>query len=315
MCSSVLDRYDLNYWIYYSASHFLICTAINNLYQLLFLTIPSISIGHLSFISIIAFFSKTLRVRLLVNTSLKKRKITSYQTLLFAGFWSGLMIVYMAIVTPLNTPHVASSRTVSGNSVFTYQYYCQTNQSILDWVLYAYELLFMLLAMKVCHDTMNVPDAINEAPYIAKVVFSIISITIIVFSVVYGAGDLAEYVKKLIVSIGYFLYIFALVYYYFGYKCYLLLMGATFNSQFQVVIPTKKGVAVSDIDRSTMGNTSFNTTPPITMIDKIKSAHMMKLSSNFKTNGGSIKGIPLNEKFKDVEIKVRRIKVRHVIKN
>ena len=162
--------------------------------------------------------------------------------MLFTLLLSGIMIVYMAITNGLSPPHVGSRYTIAINGQYTYEYFCETKQPVLDWVLYAYEALILVLCCKVCYDTRNVPDAINEAPSVAKIVFSVIILVLVVFTINIGSST-PEFVKRLISGVAFFVYNLSLFVFYFGYKSYLLLNGADLNHKMQVVWPEKNKAA------------------------------------------------------------------------
>ena len=153
------------------------------------------------------------------SANLKKRKVTTSQVLLLTSVLSGIMIVYMIITNSLNFEKVGSKLTIALNGQHTYEHFCEIKSSALEWVLYGYEGLILLMSVKVCYDTRNIPDAINEAPSIAKIIFSVLVLVLIIF-ILDRMTSTPEYIKRLLTGVAFFAYNLALFVFYFGYKCY-----------------------------------------------------------------------------------------------
>ena len=104
-----------------------------------------------------ALLAKTLRVHLIVNAkSLKKVKITTAQVVAFTLGLVFVTVVIMAFLTPLNSVSVHSSFTTAVDGVSTYRYQCVSNDWHLDFILYSYEMLLLVIAFKLCYDTRKV---------------------------------------------------------------------------------------------------------------------------------------------------------------
>jgi hypothetical protein len=52
--------------------------------------------------------------------------------------------------------------------------------------------LILVVCMKVCYDTRNVPDAVNESPAISRVVFIVSVITIICFILIFDENLISD---------------------------------------------------------------------------------------------------------------------------
>jgi hypothetical protein len=121
-------------------------------------------LGHLAFTGLIALFAKTLRVHLVVNSGkLRRVKITTTHVLGFTLVLFAVMVGYMIILSGVDPQRVLvmTSEAITGQA--THQYYCTTEHPSLDYALYAFEGLILALSAKLCYDTKDVPDAINEA--------------------------------------------------------------------------------------------------------------------------------------------------------
>jgi hypothetical protein len=125
--------------------------------------------GHIAFTGVIALFAKTLRVHIIVNSKMKKIKVSSNQVLTFTIFLIAIMVIYMLILTGIDVARnttIVHEDPLTGQLIYTNS--CTQSDLSLNYALYAYEALILLLSLKVCFDTRNVPDAINESKYIAK---------------------------------------------------------------------------------------------------------------------------------------------------
>jgi hypothetical protein len=129
--------------------------------------------GHLAFSGIIALFVKSLRVHLLVNAGgLKRVKISTTQVMLFTFGILGFFVLYMLISTVVSVPHAAMRIRTAITGQDTHIYYCKIDKVGMDYFLYAFEAVILLLAAKLCYDTKNLPDAINETKVVAFGKFS-----------------------------------------------------------------------------------------------------------------------------------------------
>lgn len=222
--------------------------------------------GHLAFTGVIALFAKTLRVHLIVNSKMKKVKISSNQVLAFTIILIAVMIVYMLVLTGVDTAFfeaILFEDPITGQNIYTFV--CTQNHLSLNYVLYAYEALVLLLSLKVCFDTRNVPDAINESKYIAKgtslyvyhfcfykkllsyrienkfclilefsffilptVIFIVVIMSVIAFALIFS-GTLISWQNEFLIGISFFMSYIALSVYYFGPKSILLLSGIIYK--------------------------------------------------------------------------------------
>jgi 7 transmembrane sweet-taste receptor of 3 GCPR len=197
--------------------------------------IASYWMGHLSFAALTAMLAKTLRVQLIVNAkAMKKVKITTTQIIGFTGALIAVSVVLMAFITPLNALSAAWFTREAITGQLTYVYFCQSRNPNLDWILYTYEMVLILVAAKLCYDTRSVPDAVNEAPAIARVIFIITAVSAAAFAFVFVLG-LDPWLNEVITAIAFFVSCMAVVCYYFGPKLYLLLTGADLDKHFKIV--------------------------------------------------------------------------------
>ena len=54
----------------------------------------------------------------------------------------------------------------------TLKYSCSTRNTKLDFILYAYEMLLMVVCIKLCYDIRAVPDAVNESKQVTHLVLT-----------------------------------------------------------------------------------------------------------------------------------------------
>jgi hypothetical protein len=124
--------------------------------------------GHLAFSGIIALFIKSLRVHLLVNAGgMKRVKISTTQVILFTAGILGFFILYMMISTVVSVPHAAMRIRTAITGQDTHIYYCTADVIGMEYFLYAFEAVILLLTAKLCYDTKDLPDAINETKVMA----------------------------------------------------------------------------------------------------------------------------------------------------
>jgi ABC-type branched-subunit amino acid transport system substrate-binding protein len=178
--------------------------------------------GHLAFTAVMTFLSKTLRVHLLVNNNFKKLKITSVQCIFFILLLLSVSLLNMIVITSVYTPHVKSYYSTFITGQYTYYYYCTTETY--DWALFTYEMIILLVSVKLCYDTRSVPDAVNESKVISKVIFFIMIICSICFPCIFEL-NLHPYQYEIIIDVAYFLCSMFILLQYFMPKLLLLLNG------------------------------------------------------------------------------------------
>jgi hypothetical protein len=124
--------------------------------------------GHLAFTGIVAFFVKDLRVYLLIHSrGPNKFKMSSRNILIFVSVFFVLLLAYMAISTAISPPHPGLRVTTAITGQDMHIYNCKNDTPVLAYILYAFEGLFLLLAVKLSNDTRYLPDAMNETKSIA----------------------------------------------------------------------------------------------------------------------------------------------------
>ena len=128
-------------------------------------------LGHLSFVLVFtAMILKTWRVGKVVNSKMKRIKISNrrLQLQLFAIFL--LFCIYLLFTTVFGSPHKSYEESFDGH--FTIRLIkCEDRIPELTYVLFAFELAVVLAGAKVCWETKDAPDAVNDAKYIAMCKF------------------------------------------------------------------------------------------------------------------------------------------------
>ena len=105
--------------------------------------------GHLAFTSVSAFMAKTLRVHLVVNAGMRKVKIKTNAVFAFAVALMAVTVVLMVIMTPVNKEAVYNDDDYNIQGVTTHKYYCASKNWKVDFVLYAYEMMQVVVCLKV----------------------------------------------------------------------------------------------------------------------------------------------------------------------
>ena len=120
--------------------------------------------GHLTFLlGVSALLVKTLRVHLVVNArSMRRVKFTTRKALLLLSAIVLCVSVYMAIANGFSPPRKGAARRVEETGQEVSSYHCRVSIRELDTVLFAFEALLLAVSGKLCYDTKNVPDAVNE---------------------------------------------------------------------------------------------------------------------------------------------------------
>jgi len=124
-------------------------------------------LGHLSYGVVFGtLFLKTWRVYRLVNSSLRRIKIsTTYINAVVLGT-IGVLCVYLLIMSVVDKAAVAYQNNYSGNQE-TKTAYCSFRISAMSIVLFTVEGLVLVAGCVMCYLSKGVPDIVNESAYIA----------------------------------------------------------------------------------------------------------------------------------------------------
>jgi hypothetical protein len=121
--------------------------------------------GHVSFVlGITALFVKTLRVHMVVNAShLRHVKFTTNKALSLYGGIVFAMLLYLAIVSGISAPQKRTLAVIEITGQVVRSHHCAVPLRVLDTIIYVLEAVLLALTTKLCYDTKDVPDAVNEA--------------------------------------------------------------------------------------------------------------------------------------------------------
>jgi len=124
-------------------------------------------LGHSSFFFIfVALEVKTWRVHMIVNSSMRKVKITNQNVLQIVGVIITLLIIYLIIFLIVGDPHVNMITTLGTMQSRTISYQCDDKIPGFSVALNILEIALLALGGYFCYSTRNVPGAVNESKYI-----------------------------------------------------------------------------------------------------------------------------------------------------
>ena len=116
--------------------------------------------GHLAFTIVPTLLAKTLRVHLVVNAKMRKVKIKTSAVVAFTSALIAVMVVLMVLLTPLNKEDVYFDDYTAVTGQVTHKYFCESRDFKVDFILYAYEMLLLVVCLKVSravHDAQCLP--------------------------------------------------------------------------------------------------------------------------------------------------------------
>ena len=190
--------------------------------------------GHLSFIGLIALMFMNLRVYIIVNAGLKKVKFPVSTVILYTLGLSGILVLYMALVSGLDKQRVLQESTFAISGQETIYNYCASTHIASDAVLYACEGVILVINGVLCWKTRMVPGIINKSAAIARINLHVAVLAIICFGVEFGT-DLAPWIDFMITGVCFFLCCLSLFINYFAWTAYYLLWGFDLDKNLNVV--------------------------------------------------------------------------------
>jgi len=129
-------------------------------------------LGHISFALVFgAMILKTWRVNKVVNSGMKRVKISMRQLHMMMGAVLLLLCFYLAIDTYIGKPHKSYDESYDGR-VITRKIKCINENQVVDYVLFGFEFLALCIGARMCWATKDVPSAVNDSKYIAMCEFS-----------------------------------------------------------------------------------------------------------------------------------------------
>jgi len=125
-------------------------------------------LGHASFFFIfVALEVKTWRVHMIVNSSMKRVKITNQNVLQIVGVAISIIIIYLIVFLVVGKPHMQMLTTLGTMQSRTFSYQCNDDIPGFSTALYILEIVLLALGGYLCYSTRNVPGAMNESKHIA----------------------------------------------------------------------------------------------------------------------------------------------------
>ena len=124
-------------------------------------------LGHLSFGLVFgALILKTWKVNVVVNSGLRRVRVTvqDLQKVLMVGI--GLLCAYLLLDTFVGQPHRDYDQSSSGKEI-TRLIKCTNKIQGVTQALFVIEFLLLVYGAQLCWATKNVPDAVNDSTYIA----------------------------------------------------------------------------------------------------------------------------------------------------
>ena len=122
--------------------------------------------GHLCFgLVFAALISKTWVVNKLVNSGLKRVKVSKKDTVINLFAVLGILVIFLAIITALGKPHQTYEYTYDGDVPYRSQY-CSNNTTLYSELLLVIEALTALVGVRLAWAIRAVPDALNESKFI-----------------------------------------------------------------------------------------------------------------------------------------------------
>jgi ABC-type branched-subunit amino acid transport system substrate-binding protein len=120
--------------------------------------------GHLAFGLICgALITKTWRVHMIINTTMKRVKITTNHVLIMIAAITALLAIYLTIFTVVGKPHVVLTVRDDGQLATSHLFSCQDSNGTFAIVLYVLEAVSLAYGVRLCMATKNAPGAVNES--------------------------------------------------------------------------------------------------------------------------------------------------------
>ena len=124
-------------------------------------------LGHMSFCLFFgAMILKTWRVEVVVNSGFRRNTMTMATLQKYMGFGVLMLCVYLAVATAIGQPHRSYEEYFKDHTTYR-DIKCDEKVPLITYILFAMEAVLLGWGAALCWSTKNVPDAVNDAKYIA----------------------------------------------------------------------------------------------------------------------------------------------------
>lgn len=196
--------------------------------------------GHLAFtISFGALMIKTWRIHIIINTTMRRVKISNTHVIFATLGLNLLTVIYLAIWTGVGKPYASYKVLHLGMLQDMWQPQCDYVYPQFETALLVFEGCMLAQGARLCWLTRNVPDALNDSKPIAGAVYVITFIGIVVVCIVLLI-DLDPAVASIIAGVGFSIATMTASVFIFAPKCVLLFQGAELDRNMQIVLPDSK---------------------------------------------------------------------------
>lgn len=233
--------------------------------------VSNVWFGHLAFAMVFgSLVMKTWRIHLIVNTGLKRVKVTPNMIMIAMGSLVSFFAVYLVVLTAVGDPHKEFIYRDLGKQQIMLLPYCVEKYSQFSSTLYCIEACMILQGARLCWWTKDVPDAVNDSKNVAMAMYAIMFISSVVFPIVYLLG-LDPAVAALISGIGFAIGTLTALIVLFGPKTWLLWQGAILDSKLGIIMPGGK-------NKNLIGHSK--------VADKVENTEMPVMSTQVNMNFG-----------------------------
>jgi hypothetical protein len=191
--------------------------------------------GHIGFVIFNStLMLKTWRVHLIVNTTMKKVKVSTSQVMFISMAVIVGFLIYVACIQGLGNTRVDYSKTYLGHLQYKYFPECVNDMENMTTALYVLEAALIFQGGRLCYLTRNVPDSVNDSKSIATTTYTIIFLSVIIGPIVWLI-QLDPYIANFLVGIGFAIGTIAGLVLLLGPKFLMISRGATVDSKLNIV--------------------------------------------------------------------------------
>lgn len=198
-------------------------------------------LGHIAFFMVFGALSvKTWRVHMIVNSSMRRMKISSRNVIYIIFGLIISLLIYLAVFTSLGSPYVLLKIRDDGAQKQTFLYSCDDHIPAFSYSLYGVEALLIISGGYFCYSTRNVPDAVNDSKNIASAVYIIILLCCLITPIVFFL-NLEPTVSSFLVGMSFAIATVSANVSLFTAKVFLLFEGADLDTKLNLIRPKKDG--------------------------------------------------------------------------
>eukprot|EP00607_Mallomonas_marina_P001392 CAMPEP_0182439854 /NCGR_PEP_ID=MMETSP1167-20130531/86696_1 /TAXON_ID=2988 /ORGANISM="Mallomonas Sp, Strain CCMP3275" /LENGTH=749 /DNA_ID=CAMNT_0024633655 /DNA_START=685 /DNA_END=2934 /DNA_ORIENTATION=- len=211
-------------------------------------------LGHMSFAFVFsALMAKTWKTGKIVNSGLRRIKMTYRQVLQFMSALLVVIILILIIDSVVGRPFKSYDEYFDGHKLIRLMK-CENDNPSITKALFAFEGLMLLYGAKLCWDAKSAPDSVNDSGPISLAIIVMMFVCAVTFPIVFLQMEPTPRNLTVVMSSGFIFAIISVITIIFAPKTKLVLEGADVDQNLKIVHSPSTGRKFSQEHLTSVAN-------------------------------------------------------------